>query len=193
MNIKIDLYLIISIAVLIFFRQIEPFIYFYVFVIFHEFSHILVALILKIKVLEINFLPFGVNAKFDFEIHKIKEIFIASAGPVFSACMAYFFKEYMVQNLFICITNLLPIYPLDGGRILKNTMILLLGQKLGAKFYNNLLIFLIILLLIFNIIVIIFLRSFQFLFVSFYIIQIAEEELKKDKIKNKIMSIYNSL
>ena len=138
-------------------------------------------------------MPFGVNAKFDFENHKIKEIFIASAGPVFSACMAYFFKEYMVQNLFICITNLLPIYPLDGGRILKNTMILLLGQKLGAKFYNNLLIFLIILLLIFNIIVIIFLRSFQFLFVSFYIIQIAEEELKKDKIKNKIMSIYNSL
>ena len=77
MNIKIDLYLIISFLILTFFRQIDVFLSFYIFVILHELAHILVAFILKIKVLEISFLPFGVNAKFDFGKSKLKEIVVA--------------------------------------------------------------------------------------------------------------------
>ena len=123
MNIKIDLYLIISFIILTFFRQIDVFLSFYIFVILHELAHILVAFILKIKVLEISFLPFGVNAKFDFDKSKLKEIVVASAGPIFSLCMYFIFEEFKVQNLFIFLTNMIPIYQLDGGRILKNIII----------------------------------------------------------------------
>ena len=50
MSIKIDIYLIISIAFLIFFKQIEAFQTLYIFIVFHEFTHILMALLLNIKV-----------------------------------------------------------------------------------------------------------------------------------------------
>lgn len=189
MSIKIDLYLIISMAVLIFFKQIEPFLTLYIFIIFHEIAHILVAILLKIKVLEINFLPFGANAKFDFSNHFIKEIIVASSGPIFSLGMAYLLKDFRIHNLFILITNMLPIYPLDGGRISKNIMILFLGEKRGVKFYNNLLTFLIIVLIIINIIFVVFFKNYRFIFVCLYIIQIAEEEIKKDKFKSRIKNI----
>lgn len=189
MSVKIDLYLILSLAVLIFFKQIETFLIIYTFIILHEMTHVFVALLLKIKVLEINFLPFGANAKFDFGNHRIKEIIVSSSGPIFSLVMACVLKDFRLQNLFILITNMLPILPLDGGRILKNIMILILGENKGIKIYNNLLIAFIILLIILNIIFIVFMKNYRFIFVSIYIIQIAEEEIKKDKFKNRIKNI----
>lgn len=189
MSIKIDLYLIISIAILIFFKQIDTFLSLYIFIFFHEMAHVLIALLLKIKVLEISFLPFGANAKFDFGNHRIKEIIIAIAGPIYSLCTAYFVEDFRIQNLFIFTTNMIPIFPLDGGRILKNIIILIFGEYTGTKIYDNIITFLIILLIILNIIIIVFLKNYNFIFVSLYIFQIAEEEIKKDKLKNKIRSI----
>ena len=191
MNIKIDLYLIISFLILTFFRQIDVFLSFYIFVILHELAHILVAFILKIKVLEISFLPFGVNAKFDFGKSKLKEIIVASAGPIFSLCMYFMGEKFKIQNLFIFLTNMIPIYPLDGGRILKNVIIFFIGDKLGTIIYNNLLKMFIILLIILNLVLIVFLRNYNFIFVSIYVIQLAGDEIKKDKIKEKVWKILN--
>ena len=191
MNIKIDIYLVISLAVLAFFKQIESFLIFYIFVVLHECIHILVAVILRIKVLEISFLPFGVNAKFNFENKKVREIIVASAGPIFSLFLAFLLREYAIENFFIFITNILPIYPLDGGRILKNLIILMIGMKNGIRIYNNLLRIFIILLLMLNIVLIIYLKSYRFIFVSLYIFQIASDELKKDKIRSQISTLLN--
>lgn len=191
MNIKIDLYLIISFLILTFFRQIDVFLSFYIFVILHELAHILVAFILKIKVLEISFLPFGVNAKFDFGKSKLKEIIVASAGPIFSLCMYFMVEKFKIQNLFIFLTNMIPIYPLDGGRILKNVIIFFIGDKQGGMLYNHLLKIFIILLIIVNLVLIVFLKNYQFIFVSIYVIQLAGDEIKKDKIKEKVWKILN--
>ena len=117
MNIKIDLYLIITLAILAIVRQVEAFLIFYLFIVLHELIHIVTALVLKIKINEITFLPFGVYAKFDFNNHRIKEILVAMAGPLFSLGIALTIEKFMYQNIFIFITNMLPIYPLDGGRI----------------------------------------------------------------------------
>lgn len=191
MNIKVDIYLIISIAILTFFKQVEPFLYFYLFITLHELAHIIVAIILKIKPIEISFLPFGVNAKFDFQNHKIKEIIIASAGPIFSACTAFILKDFKVQNLFIMIMNLLPIFPLDGGRIFKNIIILAKGLDKGSEIYNYFLKKFLLLMIILNIIVVIIMKNYHFIIVSMYLFQIAGEEIKKDKIRQNINSILN--
>ena len=135
MNIKIDFYLIISIVILLLFHQAEDFLIFYFFIILHEFSHILIAFFLKIKLIEISFLPFGVNAKFDFINCRKKEIIVALAGPVFSILLAYYFPQYRISNLFIAIMNMIPIYPLDGGRIVKYIMILKFGTISASKKY----------------------------------------------------------
>ena len=191
MNIKIDIYLIMSLIILTIFKQVESFMIFYTFIMLHELIHIITARVLQIKVIEVSFLPFGVNAKFNFKNNKIKEIIVASAGPIFSLIMSICFEYYKVENLFIFITNILPIYPLDGGRILKNIMKLVLGSNKGIKVYNSILKAAIIVLVIINIILVVYLKNYKFIFVSIYIFQIAGEEIKKDKIRTQIVSTLN--
>lgn len=191
MNIKIDLYLVISIIILFFFHQSVPFLTFYVFVILHELAHMCMAGFLKIPVKELNFLPFGVNAKFDFGKQQGKEIIVALIGPLFSLLLAYYFPRYRMQNSFICIMNLIPIYPLDGGRILKNILIMILGMNMALKVYHTILRIIIILFIMINIIFFIYLKRYQFLFVTLYIFQMAGEEMKKDKIRMKLKEILN--
>lgn len=191
MNIKVDLYLFVSMIILLLFHQIVPFLTFYVFVILHELAHTLMAVLLRIPVKELNFLPFGVNAKFEFGKHLVREILVAIAGPLFSFFVAYYFPAYRVENTFICVMNLLPIYPLDGGRILKNLLLLIMGMEVALKVYHSLLRIFIILFLIVNIILIIYLKRYQFLFVTCYIFQMAGEEMKKDKIRMKMKEILN--
>lgn len=191
MSIKVDLYLIFSVFILIFFRQAEIFLTFYIFAVFHEFAHVLIALLLKIHLEEISFLPVGVNAKFNFNNHKIKEIIVASAGPLFSLVIAYIMPQYKLPNIFIFLTNIVPIYPLDGGRILKNTILLKLGTESGIKRYQSLLRIFVILLLIFNIIQIIYLKNYSILFSSLYILQMVNEEIKKDKVRSAMKSLFN--
>ena len=79
MNVKIDIYLIISLNILTIFKQVDSFLILYIFITLHELIHILTAILLRVKVIEVSFLPFGVNAKFDFKNNKIKEIIVASA------------------------------------------------------------------------------------------------------------------
>ena len=50
--------------------KIEMFAYYYLFVLMHELSHILVALILKVDVKEIELLPIGINAKYENKISR---------------------------------------------------------------------------------------------------------------------------
>lgn len=191
MNVKIDIYLIISLIILTIFKQVDSFLILYIFITLHELIHILTAILLRVKVIEVSFLPFGVNAKFDFKNNKIKEIIVASAGPIFSLIISMCINRYKTENLFIFITNILPIYPLDGGRILKNIMKLKLGSNKGIGVYNSVLKSVVILLVIINIILVIYLKNYNFLFVSLYIFQIAGEEIKKDKIRTQIVRALN--
>lgn len=191
MNVKIDLYLILSIVILFAFNKAEIFLTFYVFVALHELSHILVALCLKISVKEVTLLPFGINAKFEFDKKYKKEIIVAMAGPIMSFALAYYFPTYRLINMFIGIMNLLPIYPLDGGRIIKNTLILVLGMEKAITKYRTFLRIVTILFLIINIIMIIYLKRYQFIFVTLYLFQMVEEELKKDRVRMKMKEILN--
>ena len=78
----------------------------------------------------------------------IKKIAIAFAGPlvnIFIAIIAFFMPENIVAqketiiyaNLMLAIFNLLPIYPLDGGRIVKEIIMIKDGTKLAYEKINN--------------------------------------------------------
>lgn len=96
----------------------------YLFMIFHESSHILFATIFNKKIKKIKLSVAGVCVIFsnNDELNILKEIIIYIAGPLSNLCLALMFKNIRFifeTNIFLCVLNLLPIYPLDGYNIIK--------------------------------------------------------------------------
>jgi len=105
----------------------------FVLVLVHELGHIVMAHAVGWKVSKVKLLPFGGVVEVDESTGStaIEEIKVAIAGPlqnVWMACLAwglgelglwnYEWVEYLIQaNIIIALFNLLPIYPLDGGKI----------------------------------------------------------------------------
>ena len=63
------------------------------------------------------------------------------------------------SNILLIIFNILPIYPLDGGRILKGIIYLLNGKHLAEDYIYNISFITLIILTIFASIAILFLRN----------------------------------
>jgi Zn-dependent protease len=121
------------------------------FVILHEYGHCWMAQKVGWKVYDVTIYPIGGIASMDFKYsNPIQEILVIVAGPavnlilagIFSVCLisSYLINKdaiipiivffmLMVMNLFIMGFNLLPIYPMDGGRILRALLAFKLGHR----------------------------------------------------------------
>lgn len=152
---------------------------------FHEIGHILVSQYYKWNIKKIVILPFGGITIFKEHINKrIKEEFlIAIAGPIFQTFLfviknPLFFKI----NLFLLIFNLLPIFPLDGSKILN----LLFNKMISFKYSHIFSIYIsfLVLLLVFvkNSFNLVLLIIFLFLF-----IKTLKERINHKYIFNKFM------
>ena len=87
-------------------------------ILIHELGHIFASIILKWNINKITIYPFGCMTTFNNKLNSsiIEEFLILIMGPLFQIVfnMIYPTKYHM----FILIFNLLPIYPLDGSKIL---------------------------------------------------------------------------
>lgn len=101
-------------------------IYFMLLILVHELGHIIMSLILKWKIDRIIILPFGGLTKYNEIINKplIEEFLVGISGILFQIIFYKFIHDYIDYkyfspiNYFIIIFNLIPIYPLDGSKIL---------------------------------------------------------------------------
>lgn len=107
----------------------------FVIVVIHELGHITSAWSFGWRITSMEILPFGGVAKMDEwgTVPNREELVVALAGPfhhVWMVLISYIFyqagwwtkewTEYFIQgNLWIACFNLLPIYPLDGGRVVQ--------------------------------------------------------------------------
>jgi len=104
-------------------------------VIMHELGHVFAALALGWRVVSIELLPFGGVAKVDEwgSTKAMDEVKVALAGPFVNGVMilvgygfwkmgiweAAWSEFFITGNAFIACFNLLPIWPLDGGKVLQ--------------------------------------------------------------------------
>lgn len=101
-------------------------------VVLHEFAHAKTAKRLGYALNEIKLMPYGAALCGAEDLRPKHEIAIAAAGPalnfilgmIFAAMWwlipsSYLFTQtFCVCNIYIGVFNLLPVYPMDGGRIL---------------------------------------------------------------------------
>ncbi len=100
----------------------------------HELGHIVMSILLKVKISEIELMPFGAAIRLNdlWAVPPGKLMFISLAGPLanFLTCalmtmLLFFFPHlapkctpFLYSGLLIACINLLPALPLDGGRFL---------------------------------------------------------------------------
>lgn len=153
MHIKINSILFIFIVIFYLTKQIEIYALLMIFALIHELGHIFAGICLGFKPKSLHIMPFGISVNFNNNLQdyntkigkgnllNLKKLFIAIAGPltniliVILCCIskenfASVDNTYIIYaNLILGIFNLLPIYPLDGGRIINELAHFVYGRK----------------------------------------------------------------
>ncbi|MBQ8845140.1 MAG: hypothetical protein IJ008_03900 [Clostridia bacterium] len=118
-------------------------------VLIHELGHYVVSKRLGYKIENFSLSPYGVSI--DIEGQKIEnkdEILISLAGPVFNLITIFFVTaiwwifpivfnftyEFVNLNMIILLFNLLPLYPMDGGRVFVSIFSNFVKRKIALKF-----------------------------------------------------------
>lgn len=162
----------------------KNFILFLSIIIIHELGHIFMGIIFKWKIDGIYLYPYGGVTRFNEDINRClyEELFILLGGSFFQIIYLflgyYFFNNYyfIYYNLSILLFNLLPIYPLDGGRILNVFFSYFLSFRFSYYFIIIFSFFICILFIIFS-----FIFNYKYNFILMFLIVIFKirEEYKK--------------
>lgn len=159
MRVRIDLKIFIFLILFYLTNQIEIYLTIMFFCIIHELGHIIVGLILNQKPEKLEIMPYGLTISFKVNpddlnlkikkgnILELKKIIIALAGPIVSLSLSIIFtwveplyitkQDAVYSNILILLFNLIPLYPLDGGRILKGVLHIEFGNKVAKKLINK--------------------------------------------------------
>lgn len=210
MRFKIDLKIFLFLILFYFTKQVETYVVIMVFAIIHELGHLVAGLALGMVPESIKLMPYGLSISFKLipkdynkkigtgNLLEIKKIIVAIAGPLtnfFIILIIFYLKIDLISNLIIVYANLLiitfnliPIYPLDGGRILKGILHMLLGKKEAEKYINNISFITLLVVTFIGSIGIYYLKNIAifFIIIFLWILYISEDIIYKRRLK-----IYN--
>lgn len=203
MQIKINLKIFLFIFIFILTKQIEIYAWIMIFAFIHEMGHMISGILLKLKPKTLHFMPTGISVTFETygyeKLIEIKKIIIALAGPITNLiiCTVTNFltidislkNTIIYSNILIAIFNLIPIYPLDGGRFLKSLIKLKTKSIEADKIVNKISNITIILLTAISSVAILYLRNIAILIIILYLWIIIIKENKKYNIKMKVYKI----
>ena len=184
-SINIEIFLFIIIFILT--KQINIYAIFIFFTLIHEISHAVTGIILGLKIKKISIMPFGFKITFKNKKEKeeIEKIIIALSGPVMNLVimiLAIIFKLHtniIYSNLIIAIFNLIPIYPLDGGRGLKSILNMIMNKQKTNAVINKISNITIILLTAITSILILYIKNIAIIGILAYLWYIVIRENKK--------------
>lgn len=125
-KIKIHPLYLIFILIFILIGRFRFIIFFTLLILIHEIGHIIMSILFRWDIDKIVILPFGAMIKYNELINRrlLEEFLIAISGVIFQYIFFLILKDiinykyFSFINYFIIIFNLIPIYPLDGSKIL---------------------------------------------------------------------------
>ncbi|QXM05766.1 M50 family metallopeptidase [Crassaminicella indica] len=144
-DIKVNVLLCIIFFIFFIFGYIENLIISFLVVLLHEGAHVFVAKLFGYRIDKVEIFPFGGVAAIEENLvmYPKHEIIIAASGPIFNFIIVFIsynmlgslyasfdgFVFFVYANLMIGLFNLLPVIPLDGGRMIRAYLAYLIGFK----------------------------------------------------------------
>ncbi|MGN1301180.1 MAG: M50 family metallopeptidase [Clostridia bacterium] len=196
-SINIEIFLFIIIFILT--KQIQIYVIFILFTLIHEITHAITGIILGLKIKKFAIMPFGFKITFEENKEKrkmpIKKFIIALAGPLINLILMVFaiilklHTNIIYANLIIAVFNLIPIYPLDGGRILKSILSIKLVPKRTNYIINKISNITIIILTAATSILILYIRNIAIVIALAYLWYIVIRENKRYKLIKRVYEI----
>lgn len=208
MKFRIDLKIIFFLVLFLVTGQLKLYLLIMLFAMFHELAHLFIGILLNFKPEEIEIMPFGfwMSLKPNIEDYKkhilksslieLKYIFISAAGPVLNLIFVIIFGKYsnsfefrqtaIYSNLLLFILNLIPIYPLDGGRIFQSILRIFIGKKHADLSMNIIANISIIILTIAGSVAILYLKNIAILLILMYLWELIIRENKRFKLRENI-------
>lgn len=217
MSIKIDLMIAFFIILFCITSQIEIYLILLFFAIIHEIGHLIAGIFLGFKPKEIQINIAGVKVEFKPKIEEynkrilkgsslsLKRAIIAMAGPITNFLIITIMQiisiinpKFMISNIginviyanfLIGIFNLIPIYPLDGGRILKEFLYIFKGLKKSYIYTYKISKITIIVLTAISSIAILYLRNLAVIIILIYLWTLVF--IERSRYKRKMMVYRN--
>lgn len=210
MQIKIDFKIFAIIFIFLVTRNIGIYAILMFFALIHELGHLFCGVLLGFKPKTIGIIPYGfklgfaVNYKdYNIKICKgnkltIKKIIIALAGPITNVlCIIilillkekmniYEYQYAIYSNILLILFNLIPIYPLDGGRIVQGIIHILVGLRESYSYIKIITNINVIILTALSSILIIYYKNIAILLVIIYLWTLVYECNKEYNIKEKL-------
>lgn len=212
MQIKIDMKILIFALIFFITGQIKIYILLMIFACLHELGHLILGRILGFKPYSFEIRPIGFSVSFNNPIEdynkkikkanflELKKIFIYLAGPMINILLAiiiYFLNiettlklECIYLNIILILVNLLPIYPLDGGRILKCILCIFCGLKKSYIITERISLIITISILFISSILILKIHNFGLLIMILYLVYV---KMRETTIIERKLAIYEML
>ena len=209
MRIRIHLKIFIFVLIFLLTNQIKIYGILMLFALIHELGHMLVGILLGFKPTKLEIMPYGVSVGFEIKCEDynkkvkkanmlaVKKLIIALAGPLTNFIITVIFliinknlfgierNLVIYANILIGIFNLIPIYPLDGGRAIKNILHITVGLKKSYEYTNQISKITICILTGICSITILYIRNVAILLILAYLWYLVIVQNKKYKMKLK--------
>lgn len=214
MILKIDLKIFIFFVLFYLTKQIKLYATIMVLCVIHELGHVVMGLIMGLKIEKIEIMPLGLSVSFKLNIDdynkkikkgnvlQLKKIAIAAAGPLtnFIILLMVLYTNINFKivsneilayaNILIMLFNLLPIYPLDGGRILKELLHIFEGSIKSKAYIRKVSKAVMILITMIASIAVMYLKNIAIFFIVIYLWVVVIKENRKNNIYNLENIIY---
>lgn len=196
MKIKVDLKIFLILIFYILTKNIRIFALTTIFIFMHELGHVVAGIALGLKINKINITMLGFSIEFEnYGIErKSNRILIDIAGPAINfiaLIIAIILKQEELSyiNLVIILVNMLPIYPLDGGRLLKTILLYKKSYKETMRKIERISKNTLITITFISSILVLYFKNIAFFILILYLWYLILIEKKKNKLIRRVFKI----